>query len=63
MATIKALVNGEYVELPYYAAHWYAGEADVNLAVIGGTSAPSNPVENTVWVNTSVAITDWQFTA
>lgn len=61
MGSIKALVNGEYVPMPYYAAHWYAGEADLNFAVIGGTSTPSNPVENTVWVNTDTDIKDWQF--
>lgn len=37
--------------------------ADLNFEVIGGTSKPSNPKENTIWVNTSTAITSWAFSA
>ena len=36
---------------------------DLNFKVVGGTSAPSNPKENTIWVNTSTAITSWDFSA
>ena len=37
------------------------GSAVLNFKVVGGTSAPSNPTENMIWVNTSVEITDWVF--
>lgn len=37
--------------------------AGLNFKVVGGTSAPSNPAENTIWVNTSTAITGWTFSA
>ena len=39
------------------------GASDLNFKVVGGTSAPSSPKENTIWVNTSVAITGWAFSA
>ena len=39
------------------------GGASLNFKVVGGTSAPSNPKENTIWVNTSTAITIWDFSA
>lgn len=39
------------------------GGAPLNYKVVGGTSAPSNPKENTIWVNTSTAITSHVFSA
>ena len=33
----------------------------LNFAVVGGTSTPSSPNENTIWVNTSTSITSWVF--
>ena len=36
---------------------------ELNFDVVGGTSQPSNPKENTIWVNTSKTITDWVFSA
>lgn len=39
------------------------GGTALNFRVVGGTSAPSNPKENTIWVNTSTTITDWVFSA
>lgn len=39
------------------------GGGGLNFKVVGGTSAPSSPKENTIWVNTSVAITGWVFSA
>ena len=39
------------------------GGADLNFEVVGGTTQPSNPKENTIWVNTSTAITSWAFSA
>lgn len=37
--------------------------AGLNFEVVGGTSQPTNPKENTIWVNTSTAITSWIFSA
>lgn len=40
-----------------------SGGASLNFKVVGGTSVPSNPSANTIWVNTSTAISDWVFSA
>lgn len=34
---------------------------ELNFEVVGGTSAPSDPVENLIWVNTDVDITSYIF--
>ena len=34
---------------------------ELNFEVVGGTTKPSNPKENTIWVNTSTAISGWGF--
>ncbi len=39
------------------------GGGGLNYNVIGGTSQPSNPEENTIWVNTDVEITSHVFSA
>lgn len=39
------------------------GSAALNFKVVGGGTAPSNPSENTIWVNTGNAITGWVFSA
>jgi len=39
------------------------GGGGLNFQVIGGTTAPSNPKENTIWVDTDVEITGWDFSA
>ena len=39
------------------------GGAPLNFKVVGGTSAPAAPKENTIWVNTDVEITGWHFCA
>lgn len=39
------------------------GGAALNFKVVGGTSQPANPKENTIWINTSTPITDWVFSA
>lgn len=39
------------------------GGAGLNLKVVGGTTQPTNPKENTIWVNTDTTITDWIFSA
>lgn len=33
----------------------------LNFKVVGGTSTPASPKENTIWVNTSAEITSWVF--
>lgn len=43
--------------------HGNGGSDLLNFKVVGGTAAPSNPKENTIWVNTSTNITDWVFSA
>lgn len=37
------------------------GGTDLNFEVVGGTTQPENPVENTIWVNTEQEITGWCF--
>lgn len=37
--------------------------AALNFYVVGGTTPPANPAENTIWINTDVAITSWIFAA
>jgi hypothetical protein len=37
--------------------------SELNFEIIGGTTEPTNPKENTIWVNTSAEITGWYFYA
>lgn len=37
------------------------GGSDLNFKVVGGTTKPSSPSKNTIWVNTGTAITGWAF--
>lgn len=37
------------------------GGANLNFAVVGGTTQPSNPKANTIWVNTDTAISSYAF--
>ena len=39
------------------------GGSSLNYEVVGGTSAPSSPSENTIWINTSNTITSHVFSA
>lgn len=39
------------------------GGSELNFKVVGGTTQPGNPKENTIWVNTDTAITAWVFSA
>lgn len=39
------------------------GGASLNFKVVSGTTAPSNPSENTIWVNTDKEITGYYFSA
>ena len=34
---------------------------ELNFTVVGGTTEPENPTENTIWVSTDQAITGWVF--
>ena len=36
---------------------------ELNFTVVGGTTQPSSPAANTIWVNTSTSITSWVFSA
>lgn len=39
------------------------GGGGLNFKVVGGAAAPSNPKENTIWINTETDITGWEFSA
>ena len=66
-----ALYEGEYTaeNLPEYQPRGYSLEAAVcgsgslNFNVVGGVTQPTNPAENTIWVNTDTEITSWVFSA
>lgn len=42
---------------------YVVGGAPLNFKVVGGTSTPTSPKENTIWVNTDTEITSWIFSA
>ena len=37
--------------------------AGLNFKIVGGTTQPSSPKENTIWIETDTAIGEWQFSA
>lgn len=39
------------------------GSGGLNFEVVGGATQPTNPKENTIWVNTDTDITSWAFSA
>ena len=39
------------------------GGVPLNFKIVGGTTEPTNPKENTIWVNTDTAIKGWHFSA
>ena len=39
------------------------GGTELNFSVVGGTTRPTKPKENTIWVNTGQEITGWSFSA
>ena len=39
------------------------GGGGLNFSVVGGTTAPSSPKENMIWINTDQKITSWIFSA
>ena len=38
-----------------------SGSAGLNFKVVGGTTQPANPKENTIWVSADVEIAEWGF--
>ena len=40
-----------------------SGDSELNFEIVGGTTEPTNPKENTIWVNTDVDISSWVFSA
>lgn len=47
----------------YIVRRGVGGSGGLNFEVVGGTTQPTSPKENTIWVNTSTAITSWVFSA
>lgn len=47
------------IAVPLYG--FGTGGTTLNFKVIGGTEAPANPTENTIWINTDTPITSWAF--
>ena len=45
------------------AASSGGGDGGLNFAIVGGTTQPENPQENTIWVNTDTDITGWAFSS
>lgn len=39
------------------------GGTDLNFTIVGGTTQPENPKENTIWVNTDQEITGWSISS
>lgn len=40
-----------------------SGGIQMNFAVVGSTTEPQSPIENTIWVNTEMAISEYVFSA
>lgn len=40
-----------------------SGNGDLNFQIVGGTTAPSDPKENDIWVNTDRDIPEWVFSS
>ena len=45
------------------ALHGFGSGAPLNFKIVGGTTEPTNPKENMIWVNTDQKITGWNFSA
>lgn len=46
----------------FVTLHGFGGSgSDLNFEIVGGTTQPENPKENTIWVNTDVEISSWVF--
>ena len=55
-ATMRALTD-------YNRCFFKQGGAGMNFKIVGGTTQPASPKENTIWVNTDVAIGEYQFSS
>jgi len=51
------------ITVPLYGFGGSDGGTSLNVKVVGGTSVPANPKENTIWVKTDVYITGYYFQA
>lgn len=40
-----------------------SGSTSLNFKVVGGTTEPTSPFENMIWVNTDAEITSWIFSS
>lgn len=49
----------------FVTLHGFGGSggsgSELNFEIVGGTTQPTNPTENTIWVNTDVEITSYMF--
>lgn len=76
MNVLKAFNNNEYTTnglKVFNGTDWVAAGmnvtqnimqgAELNFEIVSGTAAPENPKENTIWVNTDMAISEWVFSA
>ena len=64
---------GEDTEFELVRGAWYTfildgntinfkqGGAGLNFSIVGGTTQPASPKENTIWINTDLEITGWAF--
>lgn len=61
-SSIQTAVNsGVYTTGVIKVAAIPSSYTQLNFTVVGGTSQPSNPAANTIWVNTSTSISSWIF--
>lgn len=49
----------EALAFPDGMAEAIANFSALNFSVVGGTTQPASPTENTIWINTDQTITDW----
>lgn len=73
--TACAVKCGEDSEIELVEGCWYTfildgdtvnfkqGGAGLNFKIVGSTTQPASPKENTIWINTDTAIAEWQFSA
>lgn len=64
-ATAEDILSGKtaYVDGEKVTGSHICEGAELNFEVIGGTTQPTNPKENTIWVNTANDITNYIFSA
>ena len=63
-SSVQTAVNsGVYTTGEIKVAAIPSSYTHLNFTVVGGTSQPISPNENTIWVNTSTTISSWVFSA